>query len=291
MFQRAVEIDPAYALAHAQLAHSYTLVALFHESDPVWIERARQALGRASSLDSNLAETHVVRHLMLYSAYEGFRIDEAAREVRLAQQIDPSVGHSELGSLYLHLGLDAAIRNLERAIETDPTDTGAQNELIVTYSYLCRYDEALAAQQKFFGRSGASEALLGKGRFEEARRLVEEAMVKNPAGPMTRSYHAVLLAIQGKFQEAETALPAVPDGFRRNRAFHHVAHNLARRYAAEGKSGAAVKWLREAADAGLPSYTLFACDPLLAPIRKDPGFIQFLNELEPRYQAWRREFQ
>ena len=291
MFQRAAEVDPTYALAYAQLAYSYTIVALFHESDPVWIEHARQALGRASALDSNLAETHVVRHLMLYSAYEGFKIDEAAREVRLAQQIDPSVGHFELGSLYLHLGLEASLRELEQALAIDPTDTAIQSELAVCYASLCRYDEAIAWNRKFFGRLGPREALLGNRRLEDWQESVETALAKNPSDTHLRQQHALLLAIKGRSREAEAVIPPVPEGFRRNRSFHHFAHRMGELYAAVGKPGPAVEWLREAANAGLPSYTLFTCDPLLAPIRKDPAFVQFLNELEPRYRAWQREFQ
>ncbi len=52
----------------------------------------------------------------------------------------------------------------------------------------------------------------------------------------------------------------------------------------------AVAWLRKASHAGLPNYLLFSRDPLLDPIRSDPGFIQFMAELKPRWERWTTEY-
>ena len=37
---------------------------------------------------------------------------------------------------------------------------------------------------------------------------------------------------------------------------------------------------------GFPNYLVFSKDPLLDPIRSDPGFIQFMAELKPRWERW-----
>ncbi|MET0166972.1 MAG: protein kinase, partial [Vicinamibacterales bacterium] len=138
MLEEAVKLDPNYAVAYAQLGWAYTWLALFSVSDagPMWIERARGALARADALDPNLAESHVVRHLLLWSAFEGYQMLPAFEELRTAQRINPSVGHLELGIFYAHVGLlDAALRELRRALEIDPTNASIQNEIPNAYWY------------------------------------------------------------------------------------------------------------------------------------------------------------
>jgi Tfp pilus assembly protein PilF len=99
LFKKAIEADPNYALAHSQLAFAYAWTALFVEpTEPVWAARAREEIERAQALDPQLAETHIGRSLLLWSAYEGWQIEAAIRELRYAQQLDPNVGHEELGA-------------------------------------------------------------------------------------------------------------------------------------------------------------------------------------------------
>lgn len=82
---------------------------------PEWVERAKAEIERAQALDPQLAETHLARFQLLYSEFEGYQGDAAVREVRLANQLNPDVGHNELAYMYNHLGLeDLATRALAR---------------------------------------------------------------------------------------------------------------------------------------------------------------------------------
>ena len=49
----------------------------------------------------------------------------------------------------------------------------------------------------------------------------------------------------------------------------------------------AVRWLRTTAETGMPNYLLFSRDPLLDSIRSHPGYIQLIDELKPKWEAWR----
>ena len=67
-FKKAIEVDPQYALAHAQLAFAYIWTALFIETaDPKWADLARSKIKRSQELGPNLAETHVAHALLLWS--------------------------------------------------------------------------------------------------------------------------------------------------------------------------------------------------------------------------------
>ena len=78
-----------------------------------------------------------------------YQNEAAVRELLLAQQLNPNVGHAELGFLYYHIGLeDLAARELQRALEIDPTTEFAKSQILFQYIMTGRYDEWLAAHQR-----------------------------------------------------------------------------------------------------------------------------------------------
>lgn len=69
----------------------------------------------------------------------------------------------------------------------------------------------------------------------------------------------------------------------------HFARILVRIYALEGRSDGAVKWLRVSVSEGFPNYPAFQRDLSFDGIRKDPIFVQFMNELKARWEKYRRD--
>jgi hypothetical protein len=55
-----------------------------------------------------------------------------------------------------------------------------------------------------------------------------------------------------------------------------------------GRAEEAVQSLREAAETGFPCYALFARDPNLDPIRKDPHFQGFLADMQKQSASLRK---
>jgi non-specific serine/threonine protein kinase len=81
MFENAVTLDPSFALAYAACANACAMYYSFFSRDQVWVERAREASGRAVALRWDLPETHVSQAWVLYAA--GL-YDEAVRMVKKA---------------------------------------------------------------------------------------------------------------------------------------------------------------------------------------------------------------
>ena len=110
------------------LAYAYATMAVFLEpTQPAWVERAKEEIDRAQDLDPQLAETHLARFQLLYSEFEGYQAEAAAREALLANQLNPNVGHAELAYMYNHLGLeDLAARELARASRNRSDERRAQ---------------------------------------------------------------------------------------------------------------------------------------------------------------------
>jgi serine/threonine-protein kinase len=187
-FKKAIEADPDYALAHAQLAYAYAWKAVIVEpTEPSWAERAKEQIKRAQSLDSQLAETYLARSLLLWSADGNFQIEAAVRELFAAQKLNPNVGHAELAFLYAHMGLvDLAELAQRRALDIDPTSEFLKEQTLIVRSTGGRDDEWFAAHQKLHpGKPPAVWYLLSKGRLEEAQKRIEEMSATESADPGT----------------------------------------------------------------------------------------------------------
>ena len=103
----------------------------------------------------------------------------------------------------------------------------------------------------------------------------------------------MLYAIEGKARESEALLPTIIKIAKTQQmkpSYHHNTYDIACLYAVNGNAPEAVKWLRETAAKGNPSYTLFTRDTFLDRIRQSPEFMQFMDELRPQYERHRSEF-
>jgi eukaryotic-like serine/threonine-protein kinase len=293
--KRSVELDKQFALAHAVLGGAYMWMANFTDPEnPVWVQRAQESLSRAESLDPQLAEIHSARFQYYFSEYGHWDLAQAAREARQALALNPSVGHSDLGTIYDHLGLDEAVglQEFERELEIDPTNAAVQSRLVESYCLYGKFDKANDAYRRFFGDVGSyPKALIGNGQLDEAESVLRENLQKNQGDVVGRGQMVLLLALKSRFQEAESELIPLLQNARHNRAYHHVTYDIACAYALEGKVDEAVKWLRVTAETGMPNYPLFARDKNLDRIRQQESFLKYMAELKPRWESYKREFE
>src|SRR5581483_459670 len=81
MFENAVAIDPSFALAYAACANACAMFYCNYSRDQLWVERAREASGKAVALRWDLPEVQVSQAWVLYAAELH---DEAVRMVKKA---------------------------------------------------------------------------------------------------------------------------------------------------------------------------------------------------------------
>jgi TolB-like protein len=286
LFERAVAIDPAYALAHAKLAYCYTWLGLFNDPDnPRWIQRARESIARSVALDPQLAEPHIVEHEIAWSKYGAFDIERALSHLRQAQALDPTAGLGESGILYAHLGMARQSNDaLQRARQIDPTSAALQRLSVESQVLLAQHAEAIATAERFghFGPSRLVLSFLARRDYAGARRTMDGVSGAEATDPFLSTARALVSLAAGQSAGAVDLgrLAAEAEG---GRAFHHTAYNIACIHALEGRPGAAIEWLQRTVDAGMPNYPLFATDPLLDSLRREPSFQQFLDRLKSRW--------
>ena len=289
LLERAVSIDPTYALAYAQLALGYAWRAAI-EGDEAAETHAREALARADALDPNLAESHVARARLLISPLGGYRLVPAFEALQAAQAINPNVGHYDMGSLLAEAGLiEPGLRYLRRAIAIDPTNESARTEIPNAYWYNAMYDEAIAANRELTRPVAWSYFYyVGAGRLDDARRLIDEALARNPDDPVATGGRALLLAWEGRHAEAQSLLPDPPPAARKGQTYHHGTYLRACVSALGGDTDGAVRWLHETVNTGLRVYPAFVRDRCFDRIRQSAQFTRFLADFKPIWEEYER---
>ena len=212
MFERALALDPGYALAWAGLADCSSWLAPWWGNDPEEIRRGEEASRRAVELAPDLAETHASRGQSLVLAR---RFAEAEEEFRTALRLQPGL----FEALYFYARACFAQGRLAesadlfaRAEAARPEDY--QSPLLVTsvLDALGRPAEAEAATRRGVALAQrylelhpddsracylAGGALVRLGSREEGLALAERALSIDPDEPAVLYNLACVYALAG----------------------------------------------------------------------------------------------
>jgi len=165
MFQRAIDLDPTYAAAHAELG-----LSLVEAVTSGWTEFIADDLGRAETLAQKAlsldpASTTAYRLLAVVDLDRG-RFDLALDQTGRALEINPSDAESYLtrGTVLVWAGRAAeALPWLEGALRFDRADARASLFLGMAFYFLDRYGEAVEAiDRALVGNLGRNTQLMGR---------------------------------------------------------------------------------------------------------------------------------
>jgi TolB-like protein/DNA-binding winged helix-turn-helix (wHTH) protein len=290
LFKRAVDADPGYALARAQLAFAYAWTAVFIEDAPGLIDRAKQELAAAEAIE-DVPLIHLVRGFVLFTRYEGWRIREALREVKRAEHLDPRLTDLESAAIFYHVGLfDQHRTRVQRVLENDPTGVAAKRVAVNEFFLLNLPEDGLAAQKRLLGEGPDQRYFLLTRQVDRAAPIVERRARERPDDPSSQLDLARLRALQGRHVEAQAMLPGIVARAPRNRSYHHLTYDVARIYALGGDAERAVYWLNATIEDGFPCYPLFANDWHFERIRKSPAFQKTMESLRVEWESYKTEF-
>jgi len=284
-FQRAIEKDPAYALAYTGLADSYSLFANWSFAPPnEAYPRAKQAALKALEIDDTLAEAHTSlgfikstydwdwsgaerefqRAIALNPGYatahhwyggdplrnQG-RFEEATVELKRALELDPLslIINRNMGDVfYLARQYDQAIEQYRKTLELDPNFASARGGLGNAYVQKSMYKEAIAEFEKSLALTDGKSGLPGLGRAHAAAGRRADAQ-----------------KVLGQLSELSKRRFVAPTG-------------IAEIYAALGDKDRAFEWLEKAyADRSIKTY--LKVDPAFDSLRSDPRFADLLRRM------------
>ena len=300
LFEQVVAEDPQFAAGWAQLARAYNKKAFYFASDAErkqFNENAEVAVDRSLAIDPNLPEGHLARGLVLWTHAKRFPHELAVQSYKRAIALDPNLdeAHHQLALVYLHIGLfDKARAEVGKALEINPGNTLARFRYGVIDMYRGRYEDAA----EFFKSTSTEQtpalqafqlamALFKLGRSKEASELIDRFLRENPIdeGGVGTSVKAMMLAHDGKVEDALAAIKRADEIGRGFGHYHHTAFNIASAYALMNMQDQAVDYLQLAADDGFPCYPLFEADDSFVNIRRNSRYVALLAKLK---QQWER---
>jgi tetratricopeptide (TPR) repeat protein len=257
MFENAVSLDPSFALAYAACANACAMYYSFFSRDPIWVERAREASGRAVALRWDLPETHISQAWVLYAA--GL-YDEAVRMVKKAieRKRDCDGAYYLLCRALFASGRSQEVMDIsESAIEASGED----------YNVYVPILNALGAMEK-----KESSKLKMTERFSVAleshlKHVPEDARARILLG----ANYARLSRETDALRELNLAVT-----LRANEA--SILYNAACVYCSLGKKTESLDALRKAWEAGSKDAVWTRRDPDLAALHGDPEFERLYPE-------------
>jgi adenylate cyclase len=298
-FERALVVDPEYALARAGLAVGTAWFSVRYAYEPdalAWGKRADVEARRALEQDPSLADAHLAIASAAGTLYGGFDwatvLDRSARALALDPSLD--LAHVARMRALSHFGLIDEARaeaRLARALNPSPNSEAARLEAAI---HLYSGEFTVAAQQaaELLQRTEmpAVRQYLGLARFYTgdvagAREMLAAATRNGHPDVRAQASLASVEAATGLRDQARARATAIARGSYMD---HHVAYSLGAAFAQLGDVGSSLKWLEQAADTGFSCYSWFERDTLLDPMRQQPGFVRLLARLRDAHGQARR---
>ena len=252
MFENAVTIDPSFALAYAACANACAMFYCNYSRDAIWVDRARNASGKAVALRWDLPEVMVSQAWVLYATE-------------------------------LH---DEAVRMVEKAIERKRDCEGAYYLLCRALFSAGRYQEVINVMETALEVSGEdynvyvpiANSLGALGKKDAHRNLLhrrigalENHLKQVPEDARARVLMATDYAELGRVEDAIRELNMAIT-LRANEA--SILYNAACTYAILKRKREALETIKKAWDAGFKDSVWARRDPDLALLHDDPEFLR-----------------
>jgi len=288
-FERAIAIDPNYALAHAGLAiawiHTGVRAAISQSFRPREVmPKARAAAEKALAIDDTLSEAHTALGQVLY-IYEWKR-EEGMRELRRALELNPNDQNAAHWYAMALAGIgrfDEALAQIQRARDIDPLALMVHANVGFILYRAGRYREAVehlrntvAIEPGFvMGRYRLGLACEASGLHEEA---IEHFNAMQPSAEDPLAYTAIArtLALMGRRDDAQRELARLLEIARTT---YVPAALIAGIYVALGDVERTFEYLERGVEERAIMLMWLPLDQHWEPVRGDARFAQLLNSI------------
>ena len=283
-YQRAVELDPAFALAWAGLAQTHVWYCNFstemgRAGFDAHLARARETAARALALEPNLPEALRARaDIQLNFDFDWKGAGETLRTALALAPADPSL-LTDAGTLAIAKG-DAAggIALYREAVALDPVNPLARSFFAFNLALTGQFAEARTEYPRLvelspaapWAHAGLGISFLLQGKFEEAA-----VAAQDDAAEWARLLVVAMARwSQRRIPEADAALARLIES-----SADTAAYQIAEVYAYRGEKNRAFEWLERARRQRDPGLGTLRSDPFLANLQADPRWIAFVRTM------------
>jgi TolB-like protein/Flp pilus assembly protein TadD len=255
MFNKAIEIDPDYALAHAGVADCCSLLYTYFDARESNLRHADLASRRALDLEPGLAEAHLARGIAVSLSKHW---EEAEQEFETAMRLDPKL--FEAPYFYARARkaqgrFAEAAKLFERAASLRPEDFQAPSLLASTYKSMGLDDESRTINRRVV-------------------KLINDRLQLNPddarACNLAATTHSKLGEMDEALEFAKRSIEIDPDD-------PMLLYNVACTYSMLGKSDDALTCLERSIDKGFGHREWIEHDSDFDSIKETPRFQAILQ--------------
>jgi eukaryotic-like serine/threonine-protein kinase len=286
LFEQAIDIDPAYALAYTGIADAYlNLGGWGHQPFREAYPRAKAAAIQALAIDEDLAEAHVSLAMVL----KEFDWDwsSAGREYERALELNPNqaVAHQWFGEYLAAVGRhQEAIDAFKRAIDLDPLSLIIHATLGRHGYYFARqHDEAIAQLQKTLDMDDSFwVARLWLGWTYATIGRLPEALAELQTARRLDNNLEIVAALGYMYGRAGLRLKAqqVLDELQQLSQTRYVSPMLGALIATGmGEHNQALDWLEQAYADRAQMLSELKAEPAFDPLRADPRFCDLMRRV------------
>jgi DNA-binding winged helix-turn-helix (wHTH) protein/TolB-like protein/Tfp pilus assembly protein PilF len=281
-FQKAIELDPNYALAYAGLADSNGLLVWNKGfAIPELIAKAKSASNKALELDDTLAEAHT--SLAFIKVWYDWDWHGAEAEYKRAIELNPnySTAHHWYGEFLVLMGrFDDGFRELKIAQEEDPLSLIINADIGKMHFFARQPDLAIEQLKKTIEMERTfplshlflAMAYRQKGMYEEAIKTIEVEAKLPGARRLFSSVLGYFYAVAGRKAEARAILQQLnsSSGAEFEIALIHIGL---------GDTDQAFEWLDKAYNKRDQYLLYLKVDPNMDTLRSDPRFANLMNKI------------
>ena len=278
-YQRALEIDPEFALAYSGIAASYSAFAhggYLPRSEVMHLARA--AAQKALAIDNTLGEAHA--ELAWTKIYQDFDWDGGEKGLKLALELNPNNAYAHRNYCWLLTMVgryDESILEAKHALELDPLASDIWAWLARAYIYAGDYDRAIEEFEKFFtnypdfenARRWFALAYLLKGMNQEALSEIDKV----------ETIFWIDGYIYGIAGEMEKAREVLDHYLERSKTAYVSPTDFTMIYLGLGESDTAMDYLEMAYEQHEGWLVLLRAEPMYDSLRSNPRFQALLDKM------------
>jgi len=285
-FDRAVELDPNFALAYVGLADCYALLSVYDERPPLEsYPIAKQKAQFALNLNPNLAEAHTTLAFVSYRFEWNWKLAE--QEFRRAIELKPNyaTAHHWFGEFLMASGrFDEAATEYRKALELDPTSLIINTDLGYGLFLARRYDDSINQLRKTINLNPnfplayycLADSLSASNRKTEAVEVFIRWMtlIETDAPEVSRLQTAFGSNNYAEFEKSR--LKWVEAEVRKK---NFTRFDVARSYAETTDKNNALYWLENAAKERAADLIFIGTHPSFDSLRDEPRFQAILRQM------------
>ena len=285
MLERSVALEPGDAMAWAELATVELGYGEIQGGDSGYLDRGWQAFQRARNADP---DNRLIVDMMAFHLLEHNRAQESVPLLRESLRRNPtdSFAHWYLSEAYRYGGaLEKSVAEGELALRLNPRV--ADNLTFNTYLYMGQYRKFLESLSRAENNARTSFYRgLAYYYLKDTRGASQEfdrAWALNSALSHARIGRALACALRHR---REQGLELMKEVERSGSDDGEMSYKMAQAYAQLGDPESALRLLRRAIALNFYPYSYFVRDPMLEPVRRDPGYLAAMELARRRQQAF-----